>query len=262
MPPRLALPLCVLLFACTHSRRIAALEVELSSLRDQLAAQEPVHERLRERLDDQQVQIEETRSDLETLEQGVAIDHRRLAELSALVGRGRKEEARQRTANEQWHSWADARVTALERRAGLVRPDPPGTKGAIAQDEEVLALIKNIRAKLDEKDTRTARDLIDAALVVHGDRKISSELRFLRSLSLTQEGQHAQAIEAFHFFIEAYPDSKWTPAARLHMAKAFQSLGDPSTSLVLLEDILRLHPDAPEAATAKERLATARKDGT
>jgi tol-pal system protein YbgF len=66
--------------------------------------------------------------------------------------------------------------------------------------------------------------------------------------------QYEQAILSYQQVIKKYPKGNKVPAAMLRQAAAFQALKDKTSTRLLLQKIIKNHPNSSEAAIAKKRL--------
>ncbi len=247
----------LVLVSCTFGKRMDAMQAQIDLLHAELAAE-------RARADEAQVEratavasIEGVRGSVEVLDQATQIDRKRLDDLTALVVRERDEQRRGRAATSEWRAWVDGRVVALERRAGVQRLQAPWDEheDGDATAALIAADIREVRGHLVEGRPSHARTGALAALEEHGGHPDASELRFLVAESWFAESRWTRAAEAFHFVIEAHPETRWAAPSRARLAHCFDALGDPATARVVLEDVVRLHPGTPEAEEAAVKLA-------
>ena len=80
------------------------------------------------------------------------------------------------------------------------------------------------------------------------------DARFLLADAYRAQGRHAEASAGFAAFLRQYPEHRRAPAALYRQAESRLAAADPS-GCAMLRDALSRHPEAREAATARETLA-------
>lgn len=77
---------------------------------------------------------------------------------------------------------------------------------------------------------------------------------------LFKEGQHANAVKAFHEFIKKYPDSVHVPNATYWLGTSKFALKDYKGALGYFQKFLEISPDAPKAAEVLFSIAECQKE--
>lgn len=68
--------------------------------------------------------------------------------------------------------------------------------------------------------------------------------------------QYEHAILAFQEVIKKYPNENKVPNAMLRQAIAMQEIGDPTSTKLILNRLIKAYPKSPEAEIAEKKLAT------
>ncbi len=69
-----------------------------------------------------------------------------------------------------------------------------------------------------------------------------------------KQEEYGKAILAYQEVIENYPDGNKYLASLLKQALSFQKMGEISDARIILNDLIRKHPDSPEADQARQHL--------
>lgn len=112
---------------------------------------------------------------------------------------------------------------------------------------------KDIKAAFDKSRFKYVAE--EAPAVMKGAKgKDNEDLLYMYAESLFRTNKYREAALKFNELIDAKPEAKRIPVAKMRMGDCFRSLGDMATAKLYYQDIVDKHPDSPEAGRAKERL--------
>lgn len=136
----------------------------------------------------------------------------------------------------------EAGVSAMQRRAAL-----PARRSA---DELLSTGVEAFAAQRYEPAIDALRDFLSQ----HPDDGRAPEARFLLADAYRAQGRYAVAGVEFGEFLRRYPEHPRAPIARYRRGEIQLLLGDHSGCTTLRDAVTR-HPDAREAASARDMLA-------
>jgi tol-pal system protein YbgF len=149
-----------------------------------------------------------------------------------------------------------ARVDLLTTRAG-VSPlgTPAGRASAGELPEEGRATFQAALRDRSRGETELARQGFRDFLGRHGLSELADDASYWLAELDYAEGRHAAALAAFQSLLVAWPATELAPAAELKIGYCQFALGQETQARETLARLIERHPDAEEAALARERLA-------
>nr|WP_319395258.1 tol-pal system protein YbgF [uncultured Desulfobacter sp.] len=143
------------------------------------------------------------------------------------------------------------KVIALEKYMGF-EPSVSGTTGQVQDTEE--GLYGNAKKLFDQGDLETSRIQFENFINKYPDSKNADNARFWIADSYYAEKWYEKAILEYQKVLDNYPNSNKNAAARLKQGYAFAALGEKANAKMMLEELIKRHPNSQEAKYAKEKL--------
>jgi tol-pal system protein YbgF len=135
--------------------------------------------------------------------------------------------------------------------ASVVAPVAAAPPTAGPSEEELYQAAKTA---FDREDYDTARKKFQAFLDKYRSSDNADNAQFWIGESYYREKQYEKAILEYQKVIENYPKGNKVAASLLKQGFAFYNLGDKTNSRLILEELIRKHPDSNEAKIAAEKL--------
>jgi tol-pal system protein YbgF len=169
----------------------------------------------------------------------------RLARLEETAAQNRE----RLTRIEQHLKLDPAAAPAAVKPDSRIRPDSPAVK--IASEEELYN-----RAKLafDQGNTAASRKGFEELLQQYPNSQSADNAQFWIGETFFREKAYEKSILEYQKVIEKYPKGNKVPSSLLKQGMAFLSLGDKVNSRLIFEELIRKHPNTPEAKAASEKL--------
>jgi len=145
-----------------------------------------------------------------------------------------------------------ARVDLLTTRAGV---SPLGAPAAGELPEEGRAVFRAALRDRSRGESELARQGFRDFLERHGQSELSDDARYWLAELDYADGRHAAALTAFQSLLATWPATELAPAAELKIGYCQFALGQEAQARETLARLIDRHPDAEEAALARERLA-------
>lgn len=109
---------------------------------------------------------------------------------------------------------------------------------------------------LDDGEREKARAAFENFIKQYPDSDNADNARFWIADSYYSDKWFEKAILEYQKVIEDYPSSNKIAAARLKQGYAFAELGEKANARLILNEVIKKHPDSAEAKTAREKLKT------
>lgn len=149
-----------------------------------------------------------------------------------------------------------ARVDLLTTRAGLSPLGAPaGRTSAGELPEEGRATFQAALRDRSRGETELARQGFRDFLERHGQSELADDARYWLAELDYADGRHDAALAAFQALLASWPATELAPAAELKIGYCQFALGQEAQARETLARLIDRHPDAEEAALARERLA-------
>jgi TolA-binding protein len=126
-----------------------------------------------------------------------------------------------------------------------------GGPGASATDLYRAAYADYIAGK-----QQLAASEFSGLIKAYPDGNLSGNAYFYRGEMDFRAGRNAAAVKEFDQVLERYPDNSKIPAAELHKGEALIAMGQREPGIHELHALVLRFPISPEAAQAKQKLAT------
>ncbi|MGQ9499728.1 MAG: tol-pal system protein YbgF [Dissulfurimicrobium sp.] len=111
-----------------------------------------------------------------------------------------------------------------------------------------------------EKDFNGAKKLFQSYIDKNPNGKLMDNAFFWIGECEYNLEHFEEAILAYQKVISQFPKSNKAPDAMLKQGMAFAKLGDKQSARIVLEKLIRQHPDSEQAARAKKQIATLKQD--
>jgi|JFJP01.1.fsa_nt_gi tol-pal system protein YbgF len=131
------------------------------------------------------------------------------------------------------------------------KPVPSGESKKEIGEQELYASAKKL---FDEGDKANARAQFENFIKKFPKSENADNARFWIADSYFSEKWFEKAILEYQKVLEDYPKSNKTAAARLKQGYSFAELGEKANARLILNELLKKHPDSNEAKFAKEKL--------
>lgn len=131
-------------------------------------------------------------------------------------------------------------------------PVPASEPAPVTED----SLYDSAKALFDKGDFENSRIGFENFINKYPKSKKADNARFWIADSYYSEKWYEKAILEYQKVLEVYPDSNKTVAARLKQGYAFAQLGETANARLILNDLIKRHPDTREAGFAREKLKT------
>jgi tol-pal system protein YbgF len=119
------------------------------------------------------------------------------------------------------------------------------------EEQELYAVAKKM---FDEGDKANARSRFEELIKKYPKSEYAGNARFWIADSYYSEKWFEKAILEYQKVLENYPNSNKVAASRLKQGYAFAELGEKANARLILNELLKKHPDSNEAKLAKEKL--------
>ncbi len=118
-------------------------------------------------------------------------------------------------------------------------------------DKEVYDLA---RKAFDDGKLEAARQGFEDLLKNHPDSNHADNAQFWIGETYYREKWFEKAILEYQKVIEKYPKGNKVPASRLKQGLAFSNLGDNTNARLILQELIKRHPQSNEAKIARKKL--------
>ena len=152
----------------------------------------------------------------------------------------------------------DQKVDRILQYLNLETTGEPGTKkpedgSAVVSltDQEVYDLS---RKAFDEGKLEAARQGFEDLLKYHPKSNHTDNAQFWIGETYYREKWFEKAILEYQKVIENYPKGNKVPASRLKQGLAFSNLGDNTNARLILQELIKKHPQSNEAKIARKKL--------
>lgn len=130
---------------------------------------------------------------------------------------------------------------------------PPASLEPQTENEE-QELYASAKKMFDEGDKANARNRFEEFIKKYPKSDNADNARFWIADSYYSEKWFEKAILEYQKVLENYPNSNKLAAARLKQGYAFAELGEKANARLILNELLKKHPDSNEAKFAQEKL--------
>ncbi|OGR10317.1 MAG: tol-pal system protein YbgF [Desulfobacula sp. GWF2_41_7] len=178
---------------------------------------------------------------IERLDNAISQNYEKLVELEKYLGL----EPSRTTAPSSPESTGKNAVVAESKPASSAEP------GKVDGEQELYASAKNL---FDQGDKANARAQFEEFIKKYPKSDNADNARFWIADSYFSEKWFEKAILEYQKVLEDYPKSNKTAAAKLKQGYAFAELGEKANARLILNELLKKHPDSNEAKFAKEKL--------
>jgi len=188
---------------------------------------------------------EELEKRLERLDNAISQNYEKLVELEKYLGLEPS-----RAVDTSPGEKASITRTGDEQKA---ENRPPASDEPKNENEE-QALYAAAKKMFDEGDKANARNQFEEFIKKYPKSDNADNARFWIAESYYSEKWFEKAILEYQKVLENYPKSNKTAASRLKQGYAFAELGEKANARLILNELLKKHPDSNEAKFAKEKL--------
>ncbi len=250
--------------------RVAALEAENARLSSDLQAKESQNRDVSDRLDqvtnENREKYAETNYELDLVKEKVQQIQTRTQELNHTLGSGSAKRwedfENELTRFDAAISRNDERLIKLENYMGFEPTAVPADAGKAAGDvlpDNVDAmsetqLYDSAKTLFDKGDMENARIQFENFINKYPDSHNADNARFWIADSYYAEKWYEKAILEYQKVLDDYRNSNKTAAARLKQGYSFAELGEKANARLILNELIKRHPDSNEAKYAKEKL--------
>lgn len=119
------------------------------------------------------------------------------------------------------------------------------------EEQELYATAKKM---FDEGDKANARGRFEEFIKKYPKSEYAGNARFWIADSYYSEKWFEKAILEYQKVLENYPKGNKVAASRLKQGYAFAELGEKANARLILNELLKKHPDSNEAKLAREKL--------
>lgn len=149
-----------------------------------------------------------------------------------------------------------ARVDLLASRAGVPSLGASAATAAPgALPEEGRAAFQAALRDRSRGETELARQGFREFLAAHGQSELADDARYWLAELDYADGKYAEALAGFQELLASFPATDLAPAAELKIGYCQYALGQETQARETLTRLIERHPDAEEAALARERLS-------
>ncbi len=188
---------------------------------------------------------EELEKRLERLDNAISQNYEKLVELEKYLGLEPS-----RAADASPGEKSSENRTVDENKA---ENRPPVSVEPKSENEE-QELYASAKKMFDEGDKANARNQFEEFIKKYPKSDNADNARFWIAESYYSEKWFEKAILEYQKVLENYPNSNKTAASRLKQGYAFAELGEKANARLILNELLKKHPDSNEAKFAKEKL--------
>ncbi len=155
------------------------------------------------------------------------------------------------------------RLIKLERYMGFEptavkepHTQDPGAGGPVDTTEEMseTQLYDLAKTLFDKGDMENARIQFENFINKYPESQNADNARFWIADSYYAEKWYEKAILEYQKVLEGYPNSNKIAAARLKQGYSFAELGEKANARLILNELIKRHPDSNEAKYASEKL--------
>jgi len=230
--------------AAGQNARLDAHDQEVRAIRRQTAGTAAELERLRE-------ELEQLRGSLEVTEHQVA------KKLSA----GEDLEAKRKMELERLEAQLVAANQKIDRILQYLNIEGTGETGAPQPEQAPAAvslsdkeLYEQAKKAYDGGKLEDARHGFESLLKQHPKSGHADNAQFWIGETYYREKWFEKAILEYQKVIEKYPKGNKVPASRLKQGLAFSNLGDKTNARLILQELIKRHPQSNEAKIAAKKL--------
>jgi tol-pal system protein YbgF len=154
----------------------------------------------------------------------------------------------------------DERLLRVEQYLNLGAKTPrPSGQGTATTDHtkpeaSEVQIYSDARKAYDNGDLDKARQLFQRLIKDFPKSKNADNAQFWIGESYYREKWFERAILEYQTVIEKYPNGNKVPAAMLKQGMALQQIGEKPSARLILEELVKKYPKAPEAAVAGRKL--------
>ncbi len=207
-------------------------------------------------------QIDELREEVRTLGGRLEeMDHSQKLRGAGAAGDGGDRPRDDRVARlEEANLQLTQRLARIEEHLKLetaAAPKPPESRirpesaARVPSEEEIYARAKQA---YDQGNTAQARKGFEELIQRYPSSANAASAQFWIGETFFREKAYEKAILEYQKVIEKYPKGNKVPGALLKQGFAFLALGDKVNSRLILEEVVRKYPQAPEAKLASDKL--------
>lgn len=135
----------------------------------------------------------------------------------------------------------------------IVDADTPEPTKPDEADTETQTYLK-IKAMFDQGDFENSRIQFENFIQKYPKSSNADNARFWIATSYYKEKWFEKAILEFQVVIEKYPNSDKMADARLIQGYSFAELGENANARLILNELIKLHPESKQAGFAREKL--------
>jgi len=148
------------------------------------------------------------------------------------------------------------KITALEEYMGFEPTNGAQEKKGDGKKEEDTpeALYKKAKSFFDNENYERARTTFEKFLNRYPESDKADNAGFWIADSYYREQWYEKAILEYQKVIEEYDKGNKVPAALLKQGYAFSNLGENANARLILNELIKKHPDSKEAKIAEKKL--------
>ncbi|CAD7848097.1 MAG: Cell division coordinator CpoB [Olavius algarvensis Delta 4 endosymbiont] len=224
--------------------RLDANDKQVRDIRRQVAGTAADLERLREELELMRGNLEVTEHQVaKKLSAGDDVEAKRKMELERL-------EAQLVAANQKIDRILQYLNLAGSGEAGATQPETAPAAVSLSDRE----LYGQAKKAYDSGNLEDARQGFMDLLKQHPKSKNADNAQFWIGETYYREKWFEKAILEYQKVIEKYPKGNKVPASRLKQGLAFSNLGDKTNARLILQELIKKHPQSNEAKIAAKKL--------
>lgn len=151
----------------------------------------------------------------------------------------------------------NGKIKALEEYMGFEPSGGAEKEESTGEKEEQTtpeSLYKRAKSYFDDEKFEKARNAFEEFLNEHPKSDKADNARFWIADSYYREQWYEKAILEYQKVIEEYAKGNKVPAALLKQGYAFSKLGENANARLILNELIKKHPDAKEAEIAEKKL--------
>jgi len=148
------------------------------------------------------------------------------------------------------------RIRRIDQYLNLEAASGPAKAPAAGplQDTSEEALYNAAKESFDIGGFSEARRKFEVFLKKHPKSSFADNAQFWIGETYYRENWHEKAILEYQKVIEGYPKGNKVQASLLKQGLAFQNLGDKSSARIILNELVKKHPQSGEAKIAFQKL--------
>ena len=236
-------------------KKITALETTVNNEFETGVAKKEDQETLQSRLAEARVRIDELNEQIQQL-------NGKIEELNYLIEERNSYQDSKREKTEEMLAVNEHRIAKLEEYLNFETnreqktPEASNTENQIKPSEEASqeALYHQAKDAFDQGNLEAARVQFQKFLERYPKSNNADNAQFWIAEVYYREKWYEKSVLEYQKVIENYPNGNKLQAALLKQGFAFINMGDKANARIILNELVKKYPDAPEADAAKARL--------